>query len=58
MRRWRPFTQEDARAIGASFRVRLRDVDELLRQLVDEDGAAYTVFAAPGVYPPCQGRGG
>lgn len=49
-RRWRPFTLDEARALGADLRVRARDVDELLRQLVEEDGVAYAVVGAPGVY--------
>ncbi len=49
-RRWRPFTGDEARAMGADLRVRARDVDELLRQLVEEDGTAFVLLGAPGVY--------
>ncbi len=37
-RRRKPFTADEARAIGREFRVRSRHVGELLRQLVEEDG--------------------
>lgn len=48
-RRWR-FTDDEARMMGADLRVRARDVNELLRQLVQEDGTAFVLFGAPGVY--------
>jgi hypothetical protein len=37
-RRRKPFTVDEARAIGREFRVRRRHVGELLRQLLEEDG--------------------
>ncbi len=42
--------EEGTHPLGADRRVRARDVDELLRQLVEEDGTAYVVVGAPGVY--------
>ncbi|MBX3506486.1 MAG: hypothetical protein KF895_13490 [Parvibaculum sp.] len=48
LRRRQPFTLDEARALGADLRVRARDVDELLRQLVDEDGTVDVVAGGGG----------
>jgi hypothetical protein len=53
------FNREEAMTLGTSLRVRASAVDELLRQLVEEDGTLFVVRGAPGVYrfiPPRTSR--
>lgn len=47
-RRWRLFSFDEVRTMGTALRVRARDVDELLRQLVEEDGTVYRSVGVPG----------
>jgi hypothetical protein len=57
LHRWSPFTRDTARALGTTLRARARDVDELLRQLADEDGAVL-VLGGPNsfAFPPPRAR--
>ncbi|MBX3221922.1 MAG: hypothetical protein KF795_15505 [Labilithrix sp.] len=48
--RWQPFSVTEARAMGASLHLRQRHVEELLRQLVEEDGLAFVLVGAPDHY--------
>ncbi len=48
--RWHPFTTHEAHGLGVQFGVPSNEVDEVLRELVEEDGSAFVLVGTSGVY--------